>query len=123
MMKAKSFLLGLIAGGAAASISALLTAPASGKETRTVIHTNKNIVKHQLDHVKEQLLDIKRATTTVTKEGKVAFAAMSKDLKGSVNDWKNEIRPHEQNLKREIQEIETAIQELETTLNQGKNSN
>lgn len=119
-MKAKPFLLGLIAGGAAASISALLTAPASGKVTRSTVNANKNVLKHQLDYLKNQVLDIKRATSTAAKEGKTSMAAISKDLKGSINDWKNEIRPHEQKLKREIQEIEVAIKELETTINQGK---
>lgn len=116
-MKAKSLLLGLLAGGAAAGISTLLTAPASGRDTRQQLKNTTNTLKEQLIELKSELLAIKDSASFASKEGKTAFKEFSNDIKYSISNWKNEILPHQHRLQRELQEIEAAIHELDTNLN------
>jgi len=116
-MKAKSLLLGLLAGSAAAGISTLLTAPASGRDTRQQLKENTILLKEQLLELKSELMAIKESASFASKEGKTAFKAFSNDIKYSISNWKNEILPHQHRLQRELKEIEAALHELETNIN------
>lgn len=119
-MKAKSLLLGFLVGGTTACIGTLLSAPASGKETRNYLKENKECLKKQLIEVKKQLIDLKNSVVVASKEGKETIASFSSDVKTCINNWKRDILPHQQELQKEIQAIETAIQELETNLSKNK---
>lgn len=115
-MKAKSLLLGFIIGGTAACIGTLLSAPASGKETRKYLNENKTCLTNQLIEVKKHLINLKSSVVIASKEGKETIATFSSDVKTSITNWKQDILPHQQEIQRELQAIETAIQELETNL-------
>ena len=116
IMRAKSWLLGFLIGGAAAGISTLLTAPNSGEQTRQNLKENRDEVKKQLAELKGQLVDIKRATVKASKEGKNMIVALSTDMKVAVGDWKRDILPHQQALQKELHAIEAAISALEKNL-------
>ncbi|KAB2337132.1 YtxH domain-containing protein [Cytobacillus depressus] len=115
-MNSKSFLIGLIVGGAAASISALLTAPHSGRETRENVKANAECIKNQMAELKNQLIALSNSAVSATKEGKEAITALSSDIKTVITEWRHDILPHQQNLQNEIKRIEEAIDNLEKVL-------
>ncbi|MDE3838128.1 hypothetical protein C0966_01850 [Bacillus methanolicus] len=116
-MKLKSLLLGILVGGVSAGIGALLTAPASGKETRQNLKEKKDLLLNQFSVLKKNLAELKDAATYASKEGKEAITTFASDVKSSIDNWKNEISPHQQQLKKEIQDIEKKLNGLEQTLN------
>ncbi|MBP2241078.1 gas vesicle protein [Cytobacillus eiseniae] len=120
-MKLKSLLLGFFIGGAAAGISTLLSAPASGKNTRKQLQERSRSLQNQLVDLKDKFIDIKSTTITASKEGTKEIIAFSADVKQSISSWKKDILPHQQELQKELKEIENAIQELEKSLNVQKN--
>jgi gas vesicle protein len=115
-MRAKSFLLGLLIGGAAGGISTLLTAPNSGKETWKYVKANADLFQKQLTDIKNQLIALKNSAITASKEGKNSIAAFSSDIKIDITRWKQDIIPHQHVLQNEIHAIEKAIAELEKSL-------
>lgn len=119
-MKAKSLVLGLFIGGAAASISTLLTAPVSGKDARQYVKKNAECLKIQLVELKKQIRQLSNSVVIATKEGKATISAFSSEIKSSINSWKQDIQPHQQKIQTELNAIEAAIQELEANLNKYK---
>ncbi|PLR89959.1 YtxH domain-containing protein [Bacillus sp. T33-2] len=115
-MKAKSVLMGLIAGGAAAGIITLLTAPASGRETRRNLKAHKDEVMGHLKDVKDSVIELKNTVSTATKEGKSGINTFVHDLKLAIYEWKLSTDSNKAELQKDIMEIEHAIQELESEL-------
>ncbi|CAM3650495.1 YtxH domain-containing protein [Mesobacillus zeae] len=115
-MKAKSLVLGIIAGGTAAAVATLLTAPASGKETRQKLSANKDEVMKQLSDVKDSLLEMKQSISTLSKEGKTSLETFLHDVKLSVYEWKLNTDSNKAELQKDIKEIEQTIQDLESEL-------
>lgn len=120
-MNAKSFLYGLIIGGTAAGAAVLFSTPASGETTRRRLLKNKDQLGSQCQLLKKQLNDIKNAAITLSTDGKETVSSISKDLKTTLADWKNEVRPHQQSLQLELKAIESAIGNLEAALNKDNN--
>jgi len=118
-MKVRSLILGFIIGGAAASVSTLLTAPVSGKETRQYVQKNTACLKNKLTDLKVQLIDLTNSVIHASKEGKESISIFSSEMKTSINNWKEDISSNQQKIQKELQEIETAFQELEANLNKG----
>ncbi|PLR77979.1 hypothetical protein CU633_07685 [Bacillus sp. V3-13] len=121
-MKAKSLLLGFLVGGVAAGITTLLTAPASGRTTRKYLQENKDLLMSNVRILKDDLMDLKNSASQASMEGKAAISSLSSDLKHSIADWKNAIRPNKQELQKEMKKIEDTISELELSLNRQKTS-
>ncbi|MDQ0268937.1 YtxH domain-containing protein [Cytobacillus purgationiresistens] len=119
-MKAKSLFLGLLVGGTAASVAALLSAPASGKETRKYISIQSKVFASQMSELNDQLSVIKKRLVHVGHEGKEAMTALTTDMVESINQWKADILPHQKELQKELQNIEKSIAELEATLDKKK---
>ena len=120
-MKLKPFLFGLMTGGLAAGISFLLTAPNSGKVTRTQLRKNSQLVMDQLQTFKKNLLDLKDALVDATKEGRAQISTFLSEVKIVLANWEKEIRPHQQDLQKEIVEMKETIHELEEEIsNSGK---
>ncbi|PLR86680.1 YtxH domain-containing protein [Bacillus sp. V33-4] len=117
-MKTKSLLLGFLVGGVAAGITTLLAAPASGKTTRNYLQENKDLLMTNLKILKDDFLDLKNSASMASTEGKAAISSFSSDVKHSIADWKNAIRPNKQELQREMKKIEETISELELSFNQ-----
>jgi len=112
-MKLKHFLYGFIAGGLAAGISTMLTAPNSGDVTRVRIKKKKQLVLKQLHDLKTNLMQLKDSATIATKEGKTNISKFLSEVKTSLTQWEKEIHPQQQAIQRELVEIKEIIQELE----------
>jgi gas vesicle protein len=122
MMKAKSLLLGFLIGGTAAGISTLLSAPAPGKETRKMIKDNKEALGGQLAELKADFMDLKRSASYASDQGKSALGDFVSDIKYSVSNWQNEIRPQKLELQRDLQSIEQSLTELENSIGSTKSN-
>ncbi len=109
-------MLGLLIGGISAGVAALLSAPASGKETRTYIKENTHMWKQQLLELTHDLEKIKASLVVLTKEGKDNISSFLKDVKILLETWQLEMKPHEEQLKKELHSIQKTIQELESSL-------
>ena len=115
-MNGKSLLVGFLAGGAIASIATFLTAPASGKETRSKLAENKNIALSELRELKKSLMQIKESTSAASIEGKNAIGHFIEDVKLAVTKWKVETSPIKEELNKELKALEQTIEELEKSL-------
>ncbi|MBN6887648.1 gas vesicle protein [Cytobacillus horneckiae] len=116
-MKAKTLFLGFVVGGVAAGIATLLSAPASGKDTRKYISIQSKSIALQIKELGEQLKEIKSRLAYVGEEGKEALSTLATDMADSISQWKKDILPHQQELQKEIANIEKSIADLEKTLN------
>lgn len=115
-MNGKSLMLGFLAGGAIAGIATLLSAPATGEETRKKLAANKNIALAELKELKHRLFEIKDSISVASLEGKSVFADFIQDIKLALNEWKTETAPIKQELANELKELEQTIAELEKNL-------
>ncbi|MEH7354797.1 YtxH domain-containing protein [Neobacillus drentensis] len=112
-MKLKHFFYGFIAGGLAAGISTMLTAPNSGDVTRARIKKKKQLVLNQLRELKTNLIQIKDSATVATKEGKMNILTFLSEVKISLTQWEKEICPQQQAIQKELVEMKETVQELE----------
>lgn len=115
-MNSKSFIIGLIVGGVAASVSTLFTAPKSGVETRTDLKETTEAMKAQLEDVKIGLQDMKNSVATLSTDGRETIKSFVYDLKVAIEAWRTEIQPHQQQLQNELNKIEKSLEELENGL-------
>lgn len=115
-LNGKSLFLGFLAGGAIAGIATLLSAPASGEETRKKLAENKNIALAEFKELKHRLTEIKDSISVASLEGKSVFADFIQDIKLALNEWKTETAPIKQELAKELKELEQTIAELEKSL-------
>ena len=115
-LNGKSLMLGFLAGGAIAGIATLLSAPATGEETRKKLAANKNIALAELKELKHRLFEIKDSISVASLEGKSVFADFIQDIKLALNEWKTETAPIKQELANELKELEQTIAELEKNL-------
>lgn len=115
-LNGKSLLLGLLAGGAIAGIATILSAPASGKETRYKLAENKEIALSELRELKNSLMQIKDSLSVASSEGKKAIGDFIKDVKLAVNEWKVETSPIKESLAKELQALEQTLEDLEKNL-------
>ncbi|KAA9031650.1 YtxH domain-containing protein [Niallia endozanthoxylica] len=115
-MKGKSFLIGFLLGGVSAGISTLLTAPKSGVETRNNLKESKEVVLHQLNDLKDHLKELNQSLIAASSEGTETLKDFVLEIKHTVSNWQQEIKPHQRELQRELAEIEQSIQELESEL-------
>jgi gas vesicle protein len=115
-MKGKSFLIGFLIGGVSASISTLLTAPKSGEDTRNSLKESKETVLKQLRELKDNLKGLNQGIRAASSEGTETLKDFVLDIKHTVSNWQQEIKPHQRELQKELEEIERSIQELESEL-------
>jgi gas vesicle protein len=113
-MKVKSLLIGFLTGSIIAGATTLLTAPASGKETRNRIRQNKDEITGLLLEIKDRIVEIKNESVNVSKVGKESLQTFIADVKVLLDEWKTDIEPNKNALNNRIQEIESAVNELET---------
>lgn len=112
-MKRKSFLLGFLFGGAAAGITGLLFAPASGKESSKYLRKNLNSLKENISEMNNSLLELLATVQTASKEGKEEISAFITDVKELVTSWQRDIKPHQEQIKEELDEIQKSLAQLE----------
>ncbi|MGP7819003.1 YtxH domain-containing protein [Niallia sp. 01092] len=115
-MSGKSFLTGFIIGSIAAGVTTLLSTPVSGKEARKTVYDNTNAFLSNMDELKTSIIEIKDSITTATVEGQAIILSFVEDLKVTLNDWKQEIKPHQEQLQIELKELENTVNDLESSL-------
>jgi gas vesicle protein len=115
-LNGKSLFFGFLAGGAIAGIATLLSAPATGEETRKKLAANTNIAIAELQELKNRLFEIKDSISVASLEGKSVFADFIQDVNLALNEWKTETAPIKQELAKELKELEQTIAELEKSL-------
>ncbi|WP_216829386.1 YtxH domain-containing protein [Alkalihalobacterium elongatum] len=109
-MKLKSLLYGVVAGGAIASITTLLLTPKSGKELQNSLVNTANTIKNNLNETKEHTISLKNQFSDTAKISKEAIDTVSKDVKISIDDWKQEVEPALKQLQKEIDDLQEALQ-------------
>lgn len=115
-LNGKSLLIGFLAGGAIASIATILSAPASGKETRHKLAENKEIALSELRELKDSLLQIKDSVAAASTEGKQVIADFINDVKLAIHEWKVETAPIKAELAKDLQALEQIVEDLEKNL-------
>ncbi|MED4228444.1 YtxH domain-containing protein [Neobacillus cucumis] len=112
-MKVKPFLLGFMTGGLAAGISILLTAPNSGKVTRSDIKKSTLRGFNQLQILNKNLMDLKDAAVHASTEGRAQIVAFLSEVKIALAHWEEEVRPQQQQIQQNIIELKETIHKLE----------
>lgn len=112
-MKTKSLALGLIVGSTVGAAVSILNAPRSGKDTRENFKQQANELKHAIEQVKVNGKVLSDQIIATSKEGAELIKDLSKDMKGSIEQWQQTIKPHQDNIEQYLKEIETRLQELE----------
>lgn len=115
-MKLKSLFLGFLAGGIAAGVTSLLTAPAPGKETQANFKRYKDHLIRDMQDVQQHLSEIKGALTHLSAEGKEGVLTFIEEIKILIKKWKLEIKPHQEQLQAELNSIQNTIKELQSDL-------
>ncbi|MFB4163742.1 YtxH domain-containing protein [Alteribacillus sp. JSM 102045] len=109
-MDSKSLITGLITGFIIGGFSALITAPASGNETRDSF---KNLSWKSLNRKaartgKEAVQDWRYAAT----EGFEAFDGLTQEMKRTYSRYKEEVEPEVEAIQQQVKEISDAIADL-----------
>lgn len=119
-MNKKHFLLGLFVGGVTVSACTLLSAPASGKETRQAVKEQTKVWLHHLSELKEGLQELGKSIKTASAESTESIKSFISDVKIAVTDWKKKVGPHQEELKKELEVLELSIQTLESQIKRHK---
>lgn len=114
-MKAKSVLMGMLAGGAVAGIATLLAAPKSGYERGTLI-ANKDEFIGSIKDVKESAVELKAVVSTASKEGKAYIQTFITDVNTAIVEWKAQTKKNKKGLQENAKQLEDSIKELESEL-------
>lgn len=115
-MKAKSVFMGFLAGGVAAGVATLLTAPNSGKETRGILKANKNEIIGSIKDVKDAAVELKESVAFASTEGKAVIQTFITDVKTAIYAWQLHTEENKLELQNDVKELEDTIKELETEL-------
>lgn len=113
-VKAKSLMIGFVTGTIISGAAVLLSAPVSGKETRTRLKKSSDEIAASAKELKLRLTEIKSEAVNASKVSKDTIKSFVSDVKILLEDWKQDIEPNKEELTRNIKEIESSIQELES---------
>lgn len=115
-MKATSLWAGFLVGGIAAGIATILTAPATGEESRHRLKESKGEMERKLHEIKSGLDEIKNTVTKLSTEGKVVVTDFIQDVKILIKAWQKDIAPHQHQLKNEIHSLQKTLEQLEESI-------
>lgn len=115
-MNAKKVLLGMVVGGIASGVATLLTTPRSGEALRKNLIRSEEEWRQNLDNLSTSIRDVSKEITSVTKEGKVVLSSLIKDIKISVQAWKESTADNQNAIKMELDSIQEALRKLENDL-------
>ena len=115
-MNGKSFIYGVIIGGAVAGISTLLTTPTNGEKMRNRVRSTKLQIQRSINEIKDEAMGLKNQVSQAVEESKSVVTSISNDLKTSVELWHNSINPHQESIQQSIALVEKELEELERNL-------
>ncbi|HHY21991.1 MAG TPA: hypothetical protein GX525_08975 [Bacilli bacterium] len=109
-MKLKSLVSGVVIGSILGGLSALLLTPANGREVRGCIIQKYKEAKHSLQSVSNDAKLLTNQARLTLETGTTAAKAISKEVKQSVNDWREDIEPHLRQLQEDIDKLQQLAQ-------------
>lgn len=115
-MNAKKVLLGMVVGGIASGVATLLTTPRSGEALRKNLVRSEEEWRQNLATLSTSIRDVSNEVASVTKEGKVVLISLIKDIKISVQAWKESTATNQYAIKMELDSIQEALRKLENDL-------
>ncbi|MCM3602279.1 YtxH domain-containing protein [Robertmurraya korlensis] len=115
-MNAKKVLLGMVVGGIASGVATLLTTPRSGEALRKNLVRSEEEWRQNLATLSNSIRDLSNEMVSVTKEGKVVLSSLIKDIKISVQAWKESTAYNQNAIKVELDSIQEALRKLENDL-------
>ncbi|MGE6261006.1 YtxH domain-containing protein [Heyndrickxia sporothermodurans] len=119
-MDKKALTYGFIVGGIAGAISALLSAPSSGKDLRKQISHTKNEWMITLKEMTKNVQELKNSIYVLTSEGKDMAVKLVSDVKSTLSEWQNNIEGNKENIINEVQALKDSIDELELKIQERK---
>ena len=111
MSKAKSFITGVICGGAVAGLAVLFSTPSSGKDMRGKL--KKNDIKRLLADITADTKLLKRQIVETASEGKEVFQELKDDMHDTLSNWKQDISQNKRHIEKEILDIQKSIEKLQ----------
>jgi len=117
MANAKSLVLGVLVGSAAGAMATLLSTPSSGRDIRFRVKQQGYEWKELVDSVKLDGLRLKKQIAETSKEGAALMNSLTKEMKKSVDEWKQAVAPHQENIHEYLEQIETSLRDLEEKVN------
>lgn len=119
-MNKKALAYGILIGGVTGAVTALLTAPLSGRELRSQVKETKGEWIRIAHDLKEDAMEVKDSVARLSKEGKVIIQELASDVKIAVQEWQKDIEPNKDLLQDEMNEIRETIAQLELKLQETK---
>lgn len=105
----RGFITGVLLGG----IGALLTAPASGKETRKKVRDYAENWEIHFEEIKQSIFDL---TENIIHTAGVTYEQLLPaidEIKESIVKWQEEIAPHRESINEKVEELQEAVNGLE----------
>ncbi|WP_339149525.1 MULTISPECIES: YtxH domain-containing protein [unclassified Sutcliffiella] len=115
-MNGKSFIYGVLIGGAIAGISTLLTTPVSGAVRREQVKDAARNVQATLDELKNEAIQVKDQVAQALEEGKATVGNIAEEIQVSVDLWQNSIKSHQESIQQNIANVEKELENLEKEL-------
>jgi len=113
MSKAKSFVTGIICGGAVAGLAVLFSTPSSGKDMRNKLKEKGNDIKKTLADITADTKLLKRQIVETASEGKEVFQELKDDMQDTFSTWKKDISQNKLHIEQEILDIQKSIEKLQ----------
>lgn len=113
MSKTKSFVTGLICGGAVAGLAVLFSTPSSGKVMRSKLKEKGNDFKKTLTDITADTKLLKDQILETASDSKTVFQELRDDMQGSLSTWKQDISQNKRHIEQEIQDIQKSIEKLQ----------
>ncbi|QQZ08294.1 YtxH domain-containing protein [Heyndrickxia vini] len=121
-MNKKMFAYGIIVGGIAGTLSALLTTPTSGKELRKQLSDSKNDWMSSAKDITKNVHELKNSIHVLSSEGKDIAIKFVSDIKSAISDWQNNIEENKESIFHEVQALKDSIEELESKIQERPSS-
>ena len=109
MSKAKSFITGVICGGAVAGLAVLFSTPSSGKDMRGKLKEKGNDIKKTLADITADTKLLKRQIVETASEGKEVFQELKDDMHDTLSNWKQDISQNKRHIEQEILDIQNQL--------------
>lgn len=120
-MKQSNFLLGVLAGSVAASVTVLLTTSQSGEQLRENMKAKSCNLQSMIEDIKVKANELVQSIQHLTAEAKSNLPETIEDIKQSVMAWQQSTEPHKNNLTLEIDSIQKSIEQLEQQIAKQQN--
>ncbi|MGG2066787.1 MULTISPECIES: YtxH domain-containing protein [unclassified Bacillus (in: firmicutes)] len=113
MSKSKSFLTGVICGGAVAGLAVLFSTPSSGKDMRNKLKEKGNDIKKTISDITADTKLLKRQIIETASEGKEVIQELTNDMHETFSVWRQDISQNKRHIEQEIEDIQKSIEKLQ----------